>query len=55
VECTFDHWKTGKGTTWSLKINETEVKAQMLCTSKITEEKMKDETAKRQKTVKNSK
>ena len=44
-----DCWKTGKDATWNMTINETEVKTQMLRKRRITEDRLKDETAKRQK------
>ena len=44
-----DCWKTGKDATWNMTINETEVKTQLLRKRRITEDKLKNETIKRQK------
>ena len=44
-----DCWKTGKDATWNMTINETEVKTQLLRKRRITEDKLKIETTKRQK------
>ena len=44
-----DCWKSGKDATWNMTINETEVKTQLLRKRRITEDKLTNETIKRQK------